>query len=323
MIGVLINPHARAAKRAGLVAAVERAVGGDSVVRITGTLAELDAAVAELARRNIDVLAGCGGDGTHVAIIGAMRRVYGDDLAGAPPYLFLPGGTMNTVAGNLGARGAPEERLTRWRTTSPTITRHTLVTAEDDGERRSGFIFAAAMGARFLEAYYAGFGGVGATGRMAGLLGPGPIWAAALGLRTAASCLVQGPWARTLFGPLAVTLTVDDDVDPTPGPFRLLVASAVVDVGLGMRVAWRAGQEPGRVHLVASGVTPLGLGLQLPRVLTGRPLHGAPHVAHVDRSIRRATLRFLAPTVYTLDGELFNTTELTLTAGPDLRVLNV
>ncbi len=314
-IGVIVNPHARIAKRAGLVEAITRAAGDDALVRRTDTFEALEAAVVELAAHKVDVIAACGGDGTHVATIGAMLRVYGQSAGATPPYLFLPGGTMNTVAGNLGARGAPEARLLAWRKQRQTgvpakLTTHTLVAVQG----RHGFIFAAAMGARFLEAYYAGFGGAGT----AGLLGPGPLWAAALGLRTAASCLVQGSWAQQLFGPLEAELVVDGEL--APGPFRLLVASSVVNVGLGMRVAWRAGEEPGRIHLVASGITPLGLGLQLGRVLRGRPLDGQPHV---DRLMTRATLRFLEPTIYTLDGELYSAREVTVTAGPELRVVHV
>ena len=91
------------------------------------------------------------------------------------------------------------------------------------------------------------------------------------------SSLIQGRMARWLFAPADVTLTVDGVALPTEA-YRLLVASTVPDVGMGFRVPWQAGREPGRFHLVASGLSTTSMALQLHRVFGGKPLRGAPHL---------------------------------------------
>lgn len=159
------------------------------------------------------------------------------------------------------------------------------------------------MGARFLEAYYGG-------------LHPGVVSAALLTARTMVSSLIQGRMARWLFAPADVTLTVDGAALPTEA-YRLLVASVVPDVGMGFRVPWQAGREPGRFHLVASGLSTTAMALQLHRVFGGKPLIGAPHL---DWLASRVHIRFAAPQTYTLDGELFRAAEVELVTGPRLAI---
>jgi diacylglycerol kinase family enzyme len=167
-------------------------------------------------------------------------------------------------------------------------------------------MFAALMGARFLEAYYSA-------------QRPGTRWAMALAARTAASCLVQGRFARWLFAPAAMELTVDGEA-VAPAGYRLLVASVVRDVGIGMKVTWQAGAQPQRFHLIASGLSTTSMALQLPRVLTGRPLKGQPHV---DRLARAARISFPCPQSYTLDGDLFRSSEIEIAIGPRLSIVRV
>jgi diacylglycerol kinase family enzyme len=126
----------------------------------------------------------------------------------------------------------------------------------------------------------------------------------------------QGPFARWLFAPVTMELIIDGEPVP-PALFRLLVASVVRDVGIGMKVAWQAGSAPRRFHLVASGLSTTSMALQLPRVLSGRPLAGAPHV---DRLAQRARVRFAQPQSYTLDGDLFHAREITISVGPTLKI---
>jgi len=169
-----------------------------------------------------------------------------------------------------------------------------------------GFLFASLMGARFLEAYYGG-------------VHPGLVSATLLTARTVVSSFIQGRMARWLFSPADVTLTVDGEALPTQA-YRLLVASTVPDVGMGFRVPWQAGREPGRFHLVASGLSTTSMALQLGRVFSGRPLSGAPHL---DRLATRVHVRFAAPQTYTLDGDLFRATEVELVTGPRLSIAHV
>jgi diacylglycerol kinase family enzyme len=304
-LAVVVNPNALyVKKRPRLVSTLrevlERHATGAELVE-TRTPDDLARVAAQFRARGVDLVATCGGDGTNLSTITAMVQSYGPDSL--PAFAILRGGTVNTIAENLKIRGAPEEILERLcATDDPPLVGQDLL--EVNG--LYGFLFAAAMGARFLEAYYGG-------------IHPGVVSATWLTARTVVSSFVQGRTARWLFSPADVTLTVDGEALPTEA-YRLLVASTVPDVGMGFRVPWQAGREPGRFHLVASGLSTTSMALQLHRVFRGRPLSGRPHL---DRLATRVHVRFATPQTYTLDGDLFRATDVEIVTGPRLAVARV
>jgi diacylglycerol kinase family enzyme len=301
-LAVILNPNALGVRRApGLGDRLRQVVGGAGEVVVTRTPAELAATTRRFADDGVELVAACGGDGTNLSIVTELVRAYGPKAL--PTFAILRGGTVNTIAQNLGIRGAPDDILRRLVAATragrlPTVGQDLL---EVNG--LYGFLFASLMGAHFLEAYYGG-------------LHPGVVSAGLLIARTVVSSFIQGRMARWLFAPADVTITVDGEPLPTT-PYRLLIASVVPDVGMGFRVPWQAGREAGRFHLVASGLSTTSMALQLPRVLSGRPLAGAPHL---DRLASRVHLRFAAPQTYTLDGDLFRASEVELVTGPRLSI---
>jgi len=301
-LAVVLNPNALGVRRSpGLAERLRRAADGAGEVVVTRTPGELVAAARRFAADGVDVVAACGGDGTNLSTVTELVRAYGRERL--PTFAILRGGTVNTIAQNLGIRGRPDELLARLVAAArngglPTVGQDLL---EVNG--LYGFLFASLMGARFLEAYYGG-------------IHPGVVSAALLTARTMVSSLIQGRMARWLFAPAEVRLTVDGERRPAEA-YRLLVASTVPDVGMGFRVPWQAGREPGRFHLVASGLSTTSMALQLPRVFAGKPLSGAPHL---DRLAARVHVRFAAPQTYTLDGDLFRAREVELVTGPRLTI---
>jgi diacylglycerol kinase (ATP) len=305
MLGLVINPQARAVLREpSLADRLAALLGrGDEVV-IPEAPEALAAAVERLRARGCDAVALCGGDGTTMATLTALRTGYG--AAALPRVALLRGGTVNTVARNLGVRGRPEQILARL--VAGLAGGGPLAERQQDtliAGGRCGFLFAAAMGARFLQAYYR---------RPA----PGPAAAAVLAARTIGSSLIRGPLARSLFDPVPLSLCADGQPLPL-STARLLCASTIADLGLGMRLAWRAGREPGRFHVIASGLSTPRLALQVPRVLAGRPLRGAPHL---DLTATRLEIRFQRPEPYTLDGDLFEDQTILIESGPRLRMIS-
>ena len=317
MLGVIVNPNALGVRRDPALADRLRAVlGDDGEVVATRTPAELPEAVARFAARGYDPIGICGGDGSNLSTISqlvahAERLGPGQAAGRLPRFAILRGGTVNTVAGNLGIRGRPEELLARL------VARLRAGRPLDEVEQdllcvngMYGFLFAAAMGARFLEAYY-------------GAPVQGVAAAVVLATRTIASSLVQGSYARWLFQPVPMRLTADGEELPLDRA-RLLLASTVPDVGIGNRVTWQAGRVPGRFHLVASNLPTTSMALQIHRVRLGRPLEGGPqeaHLAHVDRLARSLHIRFEAAQPFTLDGDLFRAEQVTIAIGPRIRVV--
>ena len=304
-LAVVLNPNALGVRRTpGLAERLRTVAAGAGEVVVTRTPGELAAAARRFAAAGVDVVAACGGDGTNLSIVTELVRAYGRDRL--PAFAILRGGTVNTIAQNLGIHGRPDEILARLVAASRNGGLHTVGQDLLEVNGLYGFLFASLMGARFLEAYYGG-------------IHPGVVSAALLTARTVVSSFIQGRMARWLFAPVAVTLTVDGETLPTES-YRLLVASTVPDVGMGFRVPWQAGRQPGRFHLVASGLSTTSMALQLPRVFTGKPLRGAPHL---DRLATRVHVRFAAPQTYTLDGDLFRAADVELVTGPRLSIAHL
>ncbi len=310
-IGVIVNPNARVVARdRGLARRLREVLRGEGEVVETHSPAELSQAIDRFAERGCDLVASCGGDGTNLSTLTQLVRRHGADAL--PRFAILRGGTVNTVAENLAIDGRPDEILgrivARRRNGDPPLEVGQdlieVTPASSGGLRLYGFLFAAAMGARFLEAYYGG-----------PVQGAG--WATALAARTAWSSLVQGPFARWLFEPIDVELWADGERLPIDR-VRLLCAAVIPSVGIGMKVTWRAGSRPHRFHLVASAITTTSMALQLHRVLAGRPLDGDPHV---DRLVGEATVRFPTPQTFTFDGELYREREVSLKIGPRIYIV--
>jgi diacylglycerol kinase (ATP) len=299
--GVLINANARSVRRdRELVARLRRLVPADRIA-LTSRVEEIGPALASLLDRGIDALALVGGDGTFPHTL--TRLLDGRDPGALPAILPTCGGTVNTIARSLGARGKPDESLAhlvrgelRERPRAP------VSVAADGAPPVFGFLFVNGVGVRFLELYYAGR--------------TGPAGAFAVVARLSGSALVSGPLARRTFAPFEAELEVDGErVDERH--FTVIAAAGVRHIGLGFAPFHSAGDDPQRIHLASTGVSAVRLVRDLPALRAG---------AH-DRSLshfpcRRASLRLREPLTWSIDAELYPPArELAIGAGPALRIL--
>lgn len=304
---VIVNRRAGRLDQAGaLLAELRRPRPGVRVLE-TRSREELGEAVGYILATNPEaavVLAG--GDGTHMAGVSALAGALGDERL--PPIALAPGGTVNTVARNWGLSGDPVRYTARLldaisASAVRSVRRPTLRVREDDARERVGFIAGAGLVARFFEAYEER----GAKGN---------ALAAKIVARVFAGSVVGSPFARSILDPVPCAVTVDG----APAPFphvSLLCASVVRDVGLGLRLLYRAGSSLDRFHVVATPLGPRALGPQMPLVLAGRPLVG-PRVDALAEALR---LSFPERGAYVLDGELLFARDVEVSAGPILDVL--
>lgn len=282
---------------------------GAARVAVTSSFAELDAACRAIAARGSELVVLCGGDGSHMAGVTALADAFGEERL--PNVALAPGGTACTVSRNWGQRGHVLDYVqhvldavrTRRASFAP---RPTLRVAQPDGTRRIGFIFGTGLVARFFDAYYEG-GAAGYAG------------AAKLVARIFVESFYGGPFARRVLEPMPLALATDGVSHPASA-FSLVVSSVVKDLGLGMRVTYRAGEDPRRLHLVASALAATKLGPRAPRVVAGRPIGGD---GAFDGLVERFAVRFPGPDggPYVLDGDLLRAREVVVTPGPTLRVL--
>jgi diacylglycerol kinase (ATP) len=274
----------------------------------TRTLGDLEIVAQDIARRGTQAVVLAGGDGSYMAGLSALARAYSDRPL--PPIALAPGGTVCTIARNLGMRGSATawaERVVRAACdgTARVAVRPTLRVLDDSGGDRVGFIFGAGLITRFFEVYYdAPQQGLATAARLVG--------------RVFAGSFVGSPLARRVLGPTRCAVRVDGTAH-TATEWSLVLASAVRDVGLHLRVPYRAGEELDRFHVVASGLPPRALARQLPRALAGRPLNGEPRVDALASSLRIDFER--SDDGYVLDGDLFRAHSATVGAGPVISLL--
>ncbi|WP_394833214.1 hypothetical protein LVJ94_42595 [Pendulispora rubella] len=310
---VIVNRRARHLRSEGaLYRTLTQPTHGGSPRKVyeTRSFDELDRAARDIAAKanGADRVVLAGGDGSYMAGITALERAFGERPL--PSIALAPGGTVATVARNWGLSGPTEPYAARLLAAvdhgaAQTTLRPTLRVRDAQGGNRVGFIFGTGLVSQFFDVYYAsphqGYAG-----------------AARIVARIFAGSLTGGKLAQKVLTPLPCTLSVDGETQ-LPNAYSLVVASVVRNLGLSMRVLYRAGEDPNRVHLVASPLGAKRLGPQMPLVLAGKPLRGRDHIDRLAGSFR---VTFTGPVdAYVLDGDVLRAPWVEVAAGPTLRVL--
>ncbi|MCL2447395.1 MAG: hypothetical protein FWD17_00455 [Polyangiaceae bacterium] len=269
-------------------------------------LGALAGTARSIAERGSDGVVVAGGDGSFMRTLSALTRAYGD--APLPPVGLAPGGTVGTVARNLGIRRRDAGRRTvraACRGETSLVPVPTLLVRDDQGDAVVGFIAGTGLVARFFDVYHAA-------------PAPGLKAAAGIAARVFVGSLFGRPLARHILSPMPLGITVDGERQAA-GAWSVVVASVLRDVGLHFLVTYRAGKEPGRFHVVASGLPPHRLGPQMTRVLLGQPLAGEPRVDALAQNVR---IDFAGDGgSYVVDGDVLRARSIVIESGPLLRMM--
>jgi diacylglycerol kinase family enzyme len=306
-IGVVVNPYAGGNRDERRRAeAIRREVGDLGGVYETGSLAEIDDVARELHQKRIRMLAICGGDGSFFRTLSALVRVYGDTPL--PHFLPLRAGSMNTIARAVGCRaGSPEAVLAaviaEHRDGRPAdIATHHLIRVNGGNY---GFLVGAGVIVNFLRAYYE-------------RPERGPLPAARLLGRIAVGGLYRSAEVRRLFDTTDAAIDCDGD-RVSNGACRIIFASTVPQMGLGFRLAYRAGPGIEGFHFLAGNLSPAEVLVRLPRVHRGRPLN-LP--GWHDALAQRVAVEFTRPTHYMIDGDILEqVVRLEMSTGPRLAII--
>lgn len=287
---IIVNLRARRVARDPSI--VRELVRLGAPVAATSTVDELDARLATEAPTRVVLV---GGDGTHM--VGLSRLAARGAL---PEVALVAAGTVSTAARALGSRGnVTDEAAAALAATR--VEPHATISVElDDGRRLVGFTFGAGLVSRYFEEYDATSRGLAAAASVALKVALG----APLGAATARRVLARTPASLRANG-----AALD------AAAYSLVVASALRDVGLGVKVTYRAGERLDRVHVVASTASPAGLALASPRTLLGRSLGSA---AELDALVETLEVDFPAPTRVVVDGDTFEVRRAVVRAGPPL-----
>lgn len=275
---------------------------GGSTLHFTRDLTELDEVVAYLRDCGVDQVAVVGGDGTLSSVCSALYRHFGNRPL--PTVLPLRGGTMNTIARSLGAvHGEPAERLRRAQ--QGTLRARSCGTLLVGGE--VGFLFSSGVMASYLSEYYAASGP------------PGPLTAAGVLVRGAASVVTNGPLAKRLEQRVSARLSMDETPPGRRADYLFIGAGTVTQVGLGFGPFARVTPDSDAFHAIGHAGSLLALLKGLPALARG---DGKRAGLHLDRLCEELRIDHEGPLLYALDGELRTSAGPTvLRSGPRMRFL--
>jgi len=294
-VGVLSNPLS-GGNRKGLRVVREILSGHpESCHREVQTPEDVASALADFSRREVEVVAVNGGDGTIQAVLTALlhRRAF----ERLPLLAVLRAGTDSVIARDVGLRGSRERglgELVRWARRGngggvlaqrPVLRVHTA----GDPEPLYGMSFGAA----------AVYQGILFCRRKVHTLGLHGDLAPGLTLLRFLLAAIYGTRHRVTPVPMVVAL---DGCPPERLNCLVVFASTLERLFLRLRPFW--GTEEGPVHFTALSAKPTHLLLALPSLLLGRRgRYGTRENGYLSHNVRDVRLSFDGG--YTLDGELY------------------
>ena len=314
-IAVVSNPRSgRNRKNPELVRRLAFVLGEKGELAQPDGLDRLEDTVRDLKQRDVDIICVNGGDGTVHKLLSALVRVYAAGLTGRelravrlPLIGILKGGTMNTMARNIGLRQGGDKLLGQivgqYHAELPfkTVERNLMVV---NGEE-AGCLFGNGVLSRFLEAYYEGGN-------------EGPWKAFTTMTRTIWSALVGSRFAKDMFAPTPCRVKVDGQ-PWSPEAYAAVAAGTMADIGLGFRPFQRALEHPDHMHAIGIYGPPTTVVAALPRMRLGLSWN-RPDV--IDEVARRLTIEADGPQSYMLDGDFLRCGQLlTVETGPRVRFI--
>ena len=320
-IGVITNPGSQRNKQG--LGEMQHLLAGtpDACHAVLDKITDVPEILRDFARREVDVLAVAGGDGTVQAV---LTEVYGQrPFAAVPRLAVVPRGMTNMIAADVGLRRDGLKGLARILQATPaelaqaSLARRILrVENALNLPPQYGMFFGGAGICRAIEACRTKVhpmklqADTAAAVTLAGLLGG---WL--FGRRKEA-----GESGRIFYGD-RITMTFDDDAEATLDSL-LILATTLDKLILGSRPFW--GGEQGHLRFTAIAYPPKRLLRHAWRILYGREPRRLPEDSYLSRTVDRVALTMDCP--FTLDGEMFDPTPgtpLVLTAAADARFVRL
>jgi diacylglycerol kinase (ATP) len=308
-LGLISNPLS-GGNREGLHAIREAMTGRPRTYHLeVRTPLEVTSALAELAKKEVEVVAVNGGDGTIHAV---LTELFSRPSRGPVPVLaLLRSGTASMIARDVGLNGSRRRALSRlltWMSTDdgcPAVVERSILKVEraPDREPLYGMFFGAAgicQGIQFcLDRVH--------TKGMSGQL--------AAGVTLGRFLLAAARGDKRLLCPELAIVGLDNEPSEQR-EYLLILISTLERLFLGLRPYW--GNETAPLYYTALGSRPGHLLRALPSLLRGRTgRFGRPEHGYFSRKVQKARLTLTGG--FTLDGELYlldNTaTQITITEG--------
>ena len=285
-IGVVLNPHSnRYRKNPDKLRRMGFIVGQRGNCAQTNNHQDIRTVAEDFKRKEIDILAISGGDGTNHVTLTTFIEVYGDQPL--PKVTFLRGGTLNTIASACGIYGTAEKILTnllyKYHQDEP-FEEVSVDILKING--KYGFIWGCGVIERFMAAYY-------------GDGNPSPLRAAGTLARSIGSALINGPFACRMFARMDGEVVVNGRAWPFKN-YSAIFAGSIEYLGLGFRVFYLA-REPRKFHAIAFSLPPRNVLPCVPWMFLGRS-SGSSDV--LEEPATEMVIRLAEPQPFTIDGDM-------------------
>ncbi|MGB9735336.1 MAG: diacylglycerol/lipid kinase family protein [bacterium] len=300
VIAVIHNPRSKKnMKRPHIADKVKDILGKYGTIFVPSSLDELLEVAKEIKRNGYEVIGINGGDGTNHQIITRLITVYkGERL---PLIAHLRGGTMNTVSNALygikgSVAGITRKLVDHYKENKPFKTRTTKVLKIND---KYGFMFGIGFVANLMDIYYED----GKTG---------PIKALQIIYKAIASAILSTDYIERLFKPVVAKVIIDGKKLDFK-EYSVLVSSAIRNIGLNFRAIYRAEELPDKIHVLAGKATAFEVIARLRKLYVGHE----PDFKHIiDTLAKHIEILADTPLKYTIDGDMYEDTNIVLTPGP-------
>lgn len=304
-IGVITNPKAkRNLNRPWIKDTLTRIVGDSGKVYETRSIDELPAVAEDFMKRDLDVLAVNGGDGTVHIVLTNFIPAYGDRPL--PKLLSLRGGTMNTISNAIKHKGQSENILksvvAKIRDGKPLdIVNQPILKINE----KYGFLWGFGVVGNFMEQYYKG-------------TNPGTWQAFKVVTRMVWSAIFRTQYAKDIFAPFPASIVLDG-VPRDVGDCRVVVASTIKEFGLGFKFTYRAYEKPGYTHILAMSFSPAQIVPWMPHIFMGKRI---PRDEVLDEIAGEIVVETEGNPPYVIDGELYRDTNVfKIRQGPVIEVI--
>lgn len=306
-IGVIFNPVAgKNRKNKGKQIEIQKLLEGVGSLKVTRTMDDLNQAINDFKNQDIEIIAISGGDGTIHLVLSAVIQIYKDTPL--PRFLALRSGTMNTFTNSVKFKGKTtgilKKAIDTYNMSLPffKIEQH-LVKVND----KYGFMTGGGIVSNFLDTYYSS-------------KNPGPVQGAKMVSGIVLSTLFQTNYAKTIFSPTAMDITINGKRLPT-SEYMYFLGCTIKELGLGFTPTPHAYDRPDHFHFHASSMKPLSLLPKLPSLYFGKDFTH-PDMQH-NGIAKEVIIEPKGKLRWMMDGDMYTTeVPLHMSAGPTITVVS-
>ncbi len=305
-IGVINNPRSRQNKKhPERIRKLGYILGHGGESKETWTFEALDRVLQEFKKRDIDILAINGGDGSNHVTLSSLIKLYGKKPL--PKIALMRGGTLNTISDGCGIKGNTTGILynitEKYGNDEPfnIVHRDTLKIGD-----QYSFLFGNGIVAKFMETYYS-------TGT------PSPSHGAKVLMQGAVSAFLGTELTKHWTEPLIARVTLDGWEVPNRR-WTSMLGATVPELGLGFTPFPRYEDEPGTFHMSLLDGSPTTLVMNLAHIYFGRAIS---HKLGFEVTAKEVKIESESPWPYQLDGEIYQceSGSLAIEVGPRLEII--